>query len=380
MDYPQYSTLLEALAAVPDPRQRRGKRYEWTFLLGVIASALLSQQRSAAAIAQWAHEHAEALVAAFRPQRQHVPSEATIRRALRHLDVRALETHLARLQKRPTRAPVQVGTPRLQGYAVDGKYVRGAGTHGHRTLLVSLVRHHDGRVIRQQAVTPHHHEGKAIAQLLKHQDLRGMVLTLDAGLTDPKLARHIRKQGGHYLMVVKRNQAQVYQDLAWYFDTPPLPCDRPWHTHRTVTKGHGRLEDRVLNCRDDLDDYLTWPDVQQVMQRTCERTVLKTQRLTRSTHYALTSVPAAAASAAELAAWWRGHWTIENRVHYVRDVTMGEDAQQLYTGHAPQVLAAMRNALLNLLRVAGWTNIAAALRHYSASVDNALRFLGVAPT
>jgi hypothetical protein len=85
MDQQQYSTLLAALAAVPDPRHARGKQLEWAFILGVIASALLSQQRSAAAIAQWAHEHAGTLLAAFHPHRQRVPSEATIRCALRQV-------------------------------------------------------------------------------------------------------------------------------------------------------------------------------------------------------------------------------------------------------------------------------------------------------
>ncbi len=66
-------------------------------------------------------------------------------------------------------------------------------------------------------------------------------------------------------------------------------------------------------------------------------------------------------------------------MHYVRDVTLGEDAHQMHTGHAPQVLAALRNALLNLLRAAGWSNMAAALRHYSASVSHALQFLGITP-
>ncbi len=377
MDRKQYSTLLDALAAVPDPRQARGKRHDWTFLLGVIAAAVLSGQRSAAAIAQWAHEHAQALVATFHPQRQRVPSEATIRRTLRHVDVRQWEAQLARLQKHSPGVPARTPGGQLQGYAVDGKYVRGAGTHGQRTLLVSLVRHCDGRVVRQQAVAPHQHEGKAIAELLKRQDLRGMVVTLDAGLTDPKLARQIRHQGGHYLMVVKGNQAQLYQELVWYFDTPPLPCDRAWGTHRTVTKGHGRLEERVLTCRDDLDDYLQWPGVQQVVQRTCERTILKTGIVTHTTSYAVTSVPAAKASAADLARWWRGHWVIEKNVHYVRDVSLGEDAHQMPTGHAPQVLAALRNAVLNLLRAADWTNMAAAVRHYSASVTAALAFIGL---
>jgi predicted transposase YbfD/YdcC len=379
MDQPQYSTVLDALAAIPDPRQARGKQLEWVFILGVIASALLSQQRSVAAMAQWAHEHAEALIVAFRPQRKRVPSEATIRRALRQVDIRHVEAHLARLQVRPPRPPTKARVRRLQGYAVDGKYVRGAGTHGQRTLLVSLVQHGDAHVLTQRTVALHQHEGKAITQLLAGRDLRGMVVTLDAGLTDPKLARHILAQGGHYLMVVKRNQAQLYQDLVWYFDTPPLPCDRPWRTHRALTKGHGRLEDRHLNCRDDLHEYLTWPGVQQVLQRTCERIVLKTGSVTHATSYALTSIPAADATARELAAWWRGHWTIENKVHYVRDVTLGEDAHQMYTGGAPQVLAALRNTVLNQVRAAGWTNIASALRHYSASVANALLFLGVTP-
>lgn len=209
MDHPQYSTVLDALAAIPDPRHARGKQLEWPFILGVIAAALLSQQRSAAAIAQWAHEHASSLVAAFRPQRQRVPSEATIRRALRQVDVGHVEAHLGRLRVRPVRAPTPATVRALQGYAVDGKYVRGAGAHGRKTLLVSLVRHGDARVVAQRMVAPHQHEGKAIAQLLAGRDLRGMVLTLDAGLTDPKLARHILAQGGHYLMVVKRNQAQL---------------------------------------------------------------------------------------------------------------------------------------------------------------------------
>jgi predicted transposase YbfD/YdcC len=377
MDQDQYSTLLDALRHVPDPRHARGKRHAWTFILGVIAAAVLSHQRSAAAIAQWAQEHADALPAAFQPQRPCVPSEATIRRALRQVNVHALETHLARLHHRSARAPVPAGSRRLQGYAVDGKYVRGAGVHGQRTLLVSFVRHCDGRVITQQAVAPHQHEGKAIAQLFAQQDLRGIVVTLDAGLTDPKLARQIRAQGGHYLMVVKRNQAQLYQDLVWYFDTPPLRCDPPWRIHRTVSKGHGRLEERVLTCRDDLDDYLTWPDVQQVLQRTCERTILKTGSVMQATSYALTSVPAAHAAAPDLAQWWREHWTIENKVHYVRDVTLGEDAHQMHTGDAPQVLAALRNTVLNLVRAAGWTNIAAALRHYSYAPNTALQFIGV---
>lgn len=93
--------------------------------------------------------------------------------------------------------------------------------------------------------------------------------------------------------------------------------------------------------------------------------------------YALTSLATSEGSAEDLAMLWRGHWTIENGVHYVRDMTWGEDARQIHSGNAPQVLAALRNAWLTILRGAGWTNIAAALRQYSWSPIEALALLGL---
>lgn len=374
MDQPQYSTLLEALAAVPDPRHARGKQLEWTMILGVIAGAIVSHQRSAAAITQWVQSHTTELLAAFQPQRGRFPSEATLRRALRQVDVGQLEARLAHI----CHPPVSGSAPPpavLRGVAVDGKYVCGAGRHGVPTLLVSLVTHAAPQVLTQQAA-PQQHERRAVAQLLTGHDLTGWVITLDAGLAHPQLAHQILEQGGHYLMVVKRNHARLYEELTWYFDTLPLPCDRPWRHSTSLNKGHGRLEQRSLTCTDDLDAYLMWPGVQQVLRRMCERRMVKTGQVTQAVTYALTSLSTNAASAATLEQFWRGHWVIENRVHYVRDVTMGEDAHQMYTGNAPHALAALRNALLNSLRHAGWTNIAAALRHYSYSATAALQFIG----
>jgi predicted transposase YbfD/YdcC len=375
MDHPEYSKLVEALQHVPDPRHARGKQLEWTMILGVIACAILCQQRSAAAIAQWVHQQRDLLIACFRPARHRVPSEATLRRALRHLDVSALEAHLGVLTDAADPAPAPSLPPR--GHAVDGKYVRGAGVHGHPTLLVSLVHHTSARVLAQVTATDKEHESRAVARLLSNRDLRGLVITLDAGLTHPALASLIMSQGGHYFMVVKRNQAQLYQDLTWYFDTPPLSCDRPWRVSTTVTKGHGRLEQRTLTCTDDLDDYLTWPGVQQVLRRECQRTIMRTGSVSHAVTYALTSLPAQEIPESELADLWRGHWAIENRVHYVRDVTFGEDAHQMYIGNAPQALAALRNAIMNRLRATGWTNMAAALRYYANAVPQALQVLGL---
>ena len=380
MDQVEYSKLVEVVQQIPDPRAARGKQLEWTLILGVIVSALVCQQRSVAAIAQWVKQHQTLLIATFEPARQRVPSEATLRRALRSIDLHALERHLSQQRHRARSVPPATVPVIARAHAVDGKYVRGAGSHGHGTLLVSFVAHGSASVRSQVAVPDKHHESHGVAKVLAGQDLHGLVITLDAGLTHPALAAQILENGGHYLMVVKRNQARLYQELTWYFNTPPLACERPWRENRTVTKGHGRLEQRTLTCTDDLDDYLVWPGVQQVLRRSCERTILRTGTCSRTMTYALTSLAAPEASAADLADLWRGHWTIENRVHYVRDVTFGEDAHQMHTGAAPQALAALRNAIINRLRAAGWTNMAAALRHYANAVPEALQFLGCAPT
>jgi hypothetical protein len=94
-------------------------------------------------------------------------------------------------------------------------------------------------------------------------------------------------------------------------------------------------------------------------------------------HYAICSVAFGPELAPLAMKWWREHWHIENRLHYVRDVTMGEDASQVRSDSCPQFLAAVRNVAVGLLRRAGWQNIAAALRHYAAKPLQALELIGI---
>lgn len=124
---------------------------------------------------------------------------------------------------------------------------------------------------------------------------------------------------------------------------------------------------------------MDWPGVGQVMRRRRERVIMATGEIQRETAYAVTSLTPRQAGARALETLWRGHWGIENRVHYVRDVTMGEDAGQAYTGSTPQAMAALRNTAIGLLRHEGWTRIADALRHYAAHPRGALAAIGALP-
>jgi predicted transposase YbfD/YdcC len=112
-----------------------------------------------------------------------------------------------------------------------------------------------------------------------------------------------------------------------------------------------------------------------------ERTVSnkRSGEVSRETSYAITSLGPQRASALELIKVWRGHWEIENRLHWVRDVTYDEDRSQVRTGHIPQVMAAMRKAAISVMRIMGVTNIAAACRRYAAQPSLALAAIGLDP-
>jgi predicted transposase YbfD/YdcC len=365
------------VSQVADPRQQKGQRFSWSFLLHVILAAVASDQRSAHAIAHWISLHADELRQYLRPPRPEMPSESTLKRVLRQIDVAALERHLTRFTQTPSGPPVP-----LRGLAVDGKELRGVRAHGRRVTLVSLVEHTDGRVLAQRAVAPRRGEVSAARPLLR-RNLSGVVVTADALYTQRKLARQIRAQRGHYLMVVKANQPELYEAIALLFAQPPWTRHEQTQEYAQVimrSRGHGRREQRRVECSTALNHYLDWPGLGQVLRRQCVRVNRRTGEVQRQTRYAVTSLKPEQAGPAELERLWRGHWTIENRVHRVRDVTMGEDAGQLRKGNAPQVLAALRNALLNLWRRQGCHNIADALREHAASVSRALQLIGAIPT
>jgi predicted transposase YbfD/YdcC len=177
------------------------------------------------------------------------------------------------------------------------------------------------------------------------------------------------KRGG-YLIVVKENQSTLRQEIADLWEGGPLPPSQV----SQVNKHGGRVETRRLWTSNALVGYSDWPHVAQVCR--LERVVTRKGKTSREIAYAVTSLSRAEASPRLLLQLWRGHWGIENRVHWVRDVTFDEDRSQVRTGAAPQVMAALRNTAISLLRLAGKPNIAAALRRHAAHPREALALMG----
>ena len=177
------------------------------------------------------------------------------------------------------------------------------------------------------------------------------------------------------MLTVKGNQPRLRRQLAG------LPWRQVEHGHRSAETAHGRREIRTLKVVT-IAAGIEFPHAAQAVQiirrtRPVSARTGKTGRWRTETVYAITDLAPHQARPDELAAWIRGHWQIENGLHWVRDVTFAEDLSQVRTGHAPQVMASLRNLAISLHRLAGATNIAAALRHHARNALRPLQLLKI---
>lgn len=209
--------------------------------------------------------------------------------------------------------------------------------------------------------------------LLTRLELADKVITGDALYCQRGLSLQVLEQGGNYFWGLKDNQPGIREAVSLLFAEPPWGES---FAEATQKGRHGdRWERRRLWASTALNGYLDWPGLAQVC--CMERTRWHRGKETVELSYSITSLPPEQADATRLLDIWRGHWGIENRLHWVRDVVFGEDQSQVRTGSAPQVLAALRNLVIGMLRLSGVKNIAAALRHYSWKPWETLNLVGL---
>ena len=213
------------------------------------------------------------------------------------------------------------------------------------------------------------------SSLLARLELKGKVVTGDALYAQRELSLRVLEQGGDYFWALKDNQPGMREAVSLLFEQPP------WGESFAEACQEGRRGDRWerrrLRAPAVLNEYLDWPGLGQVC--CMERTRRHKGRETVERAYAITSLTVERADGARLLGIWRGHWGIENRLHWVRDVVFGEDQSQVRTESAPQLLAALRNLVIGMLRLNGVKNISAALRHYGWKPWETLLLIGLPP-
>jgi predicted transposase YbfD/YdcC len=331
--------------------------------------AVVAGYRSYTAIAEWIDDvpATTALTLGIDPDRR--PSETMIRRLLQALDPDLLTAAIGDwLTTRATTTPAA-----KRAIAVDGKTLRGSRTADVTARHVLAACDQDtGVVLASTDVDGHTNEITRFAPLLDQiGDLRDTIVTVDALHCQRDHVAYLAERGADWILTVKANQPNLHQQLAG------LPWRAVPDATRDTGRGHGRREIRTLKILT-VQAGIGFPHAAQALQIRRRRHRLdQPKRFTTETVYAITNLRVHEARPAQLAAWIRRHWHIENKLHWVRDVTYDEDRSQIRTGTGPQVMAALRNAAIGALRLAGVTNIVAANRHHARNANRPLALLGI---
>lgn len=379
-------SLAAAFSRVPDPRRVASVAYRLVAILALAVTAILANQLSELAIAQWAGRQPVERLRALGFPAGRTPCQSTLQRLFCKLDghalAEALSAHFA-----PVAVPLPVVAGR-QGVAIDGKAQRGRlpfQVGGSPVHALTAFCHEHGVVLAAEPIE--HGEEKSEAELTVAPALvarvawPGRVLTGDALFCQRALCAQVLAAGGDYLVLVKENQPTLHADLALLFDPPAALRPAALVDRREVCtrdRGHGRQQEvRQLIASTDLTAYLDWPGLEQVfrLERTWREHGVSKQALL----YGITSLSPQTGPPERLLALKRGHWAIENGLHRVKDVTLGEDQCTLHTGQGPTVMAFLRDAALSLLRRAGIQQIAACLRQHAQDPTPALTLVLAPP-
>ena len=222
--------------------------------------------------------------------------------------------------------------------------------------FTAILDHAHGVVLGQLEVGAKNNEIPMFTALLDRIEITGAVITADALHAQREHALYLARRRAHYLLIVKRNQPGLHAQLA------ALPWRDVPVAYTKRERGHGRTERRTLKVTS-VAKGLAFPHAAQAIQITRRRKVNGTWSC--ETCYAVTSLTVTQASHAQLAAIIRGHWGIEDRLHWVRDLDFDEDRSQARTASGPRIMASLRNLVITIVRLAGAASIAAALRYHA---------------
>jgi predicted transposase YbfD/YdcC len=349
MDGTAHKGILRAFGELKDPRVNRTKKHSLGDILAIALAAILCGADGWVPVAQFGRAKREWLQT-FLDLPHGIPSHDTFGRVFAALDPEAFEQCF--VQWIGELATASGG--RL--IAIDGKTIRRSldAANGKAAIhLVSAWCQANHLVLGQVATDAKSNEITAIPELLKLLDVRDAVVTLDAAGCQKKIAQQIVDQGGHYLLQLKGNQGSLYEETVLLFDQCLTDdCHGvSYTTAKTLEKGHGRIEERQLWATSEVDWFAEkeqWKNLRSLIRVQSTRTVGSET----STEYRYYISDLSASHAPGLLAYIRGHWGIENNVHWSLDINFREDERRIRQGHAAENFSRLSRMALNLLQKA----------------------------
>ena len=380
------ASLYEALQPLSDPRRGQGKRYELALVLCLLILAKLAGQTNLSGATDWIRHRAASVAEQFGLRRKSMPCQMTYCNVLARVDAKHLDELLAaffvrweaeqRCGAEPSRFHTPQGKADHAHLAIDGKTLRATSSQPHPVHQLSCYEVATGIVLWHCNVQEKENEISALKPLLTQQLVKGRIFTLDAMQTQRALCAQVHRLAGDSILIAKDNQPTLHEDIADLFEDR-TPDRRRWKHAETWDKGHGRLEHRQITCSPDLNDWFgkKWEGIEQVFRLERTARLLKTNQTRHEVVYGLSSLSMRQAPPQRMLLLVRDHWAIENKLHYRRDGSLGEDACQTRTGPVPSLLAQFNSAVLSLMDRVGVSNVARQMRYFDAHPEQALALM-----
>ncbi len=380
------ASLYEALQQLSDARRAQGKRYELALILCLLILAKLAGETSLSGATEWVRHRAALLADQFGLHRKSMPCQMTYCKVLARVDAKHLDEILATFfvrweaEQRCGAEPSRLHTPQGQAdhahLAIDGKTLRATTSQPHAVHQLRCYEVATGIVLWHCNVQEKEHEISALKPWLTPHLIKGRIFTLDAMHTQRGHCARIHRFGGDYILIAKDNQPTLHEDIMDLFEDR-TPDRRRWKQAETWDKGHGRLEHRQITCSPDLNDWFgkDWQGIEQVFRLERTARILKTNQTRHEVVYGLSSLSMRQASPERMLSLIRDHWAIENKLHYRRDGSLGEDACQTRTGPVPHLLAQLNSTALSLMDRLGVRNVARQMRYFDAHPEQALALM-----
>jgi predicted transposase YbfD/YdcC len=329
-------SLITHFQDLPDPRVNRTREHDLIDILVIAICTLLCGGESFNDMEDFGHAKHD-WFKTFLTLRHGIPSHDTFNRLFAALDPEAFGDCFVRWTQSLRQAIAQ------EIVALDGKALRRAlDADQSLKYVVSAWAENNELVLGQWKVADKSNEITAVPELLRVLELSGCIVTLDAMGCQKKIAREIHEADADYVLALKGNQETVHDEVKTHLDAATLAM------LETVDKEHGRLETRRYYQSAELDwfaDRAKWEGLRSVGMVEATREV--GGQTTVEKRYYLSSLPLGVETFARAV---RGHWGVENKLHWVLDVWFREDQSRARTGHAAENLATLRRLALNLLK------------------------------
>ncbi len=335
-------SLLEVLDGIEEPRRKMSVVYPLHEVLFIMLAAVICGATSYVKIELFGRSREEWL-RKYLVLENGIPDACTFRNVMRQIDTQQLHTVFVDWMKGAVEKITGV-------VAIDGKQARRTKDASQKPLHVVSAFASDCRlVLGQLACEEKSNEITAIPKLLEMLEIEGCIVTIDAMGTQVEIANKIRAKKADYLLALKGNQPSLYEDVKLYFETESPDKKDELHYAKQRSQGHGRIETRECYISEDIDwlpDRARWPDLQGI--GVIHATIEQGGQVSHQNHYFIYSCKKMTAEKIMNAK--RGHWGIENGLHWVLDMTFREDESRARRDHSAENLNVLRHMAYNILK------------------------------